>query len=89
MSLESAHIGIEFSHIFRVDEDKGFFRIQSNSDDVLDVFISQSGELFKITALLMEIFLIICNLDDKRNVKSFLEILAEDEWEHMSKMESF
>ncbi len=34
----------------------------------------------------MEIFLIISNLNDKRNVESFLHVFAEDERKHMPKM---
>ncbi len=84
MLLESANIGVHSSHILRIDKDKGLFRVKPQSQNVLNIFISQFSELSQITAILMEIFFVISDLNNEGNVKGLLKILVEDKREHVA-----
>ena len=78
MSLEPANIGIEVSHINRIETNECILRIEANGEDVLDILICEISKLFQISSLFMEVFFIVSNLDDKWYVECFLHVFAKD-----------
>ena len=88
MPLEPADVRVQLSHVLRVDKDEGLLRVQTDSYDVLDVLVGKSRELLKVAALLVEIFLIVGHLDHEGNVERLLQVLTEDERQHVPKMKS-
>lgn len=88
MPLEPADIRVQLPHVLRVDKDEGLLWVQTHSNDVLDVLVSKRRELLKVAALLVEILLIVGHLDHEGNVERLLQVLAEDERQHVSKMKS-
>lgn len=88
MFLHPHDIGVQRAHVLRVDEDKGFLWIISQSYDVLDILNSHALELLQVS-FFPEVLLVIGNLDDKRDIESVLEVLIENEGKHVAEMKSF
>lgn len=84
MALEDAHIRVHGSHIEWVQKNESFFWIKSDSQNILDVFICKISKLLKSSTIFMEVFFIISNLNDKRNVKCFLQVFTKDKRKHMA-----
>lgn len=93
ISLETTDIFVHDIHVFSVNENEGFFGVEAAGDDILDIvitvfsvdllfFLKNSGSLLSfyiyVSLTLVEIFLIICDLNDKRNIKRILQVFGED-----------
>ena len=88
MLLELQNVGVEILDVLYVRKDKGLLRIKTESDNILDVGDSHLNGLLKSILRSVEILLIVSNLDNYRNIESFLEVSGEDERNSVAQMES-
>jgi hypothetical protein len=89
MFLESSHIGIHMPNILGIQKNKGFLQIEAQSQNILDIFQAKSCVFRNIFIPFMEIFLIVGNLDNQRDIKGFLHVFSEHEGNQMAQMHSF
>ena len=89
MLLESTDIGVHDAHIPRIQDDESFFRVKAQGQNILDILVSHLGVFIQISSILMEVFLVVSYLNDEGHIKGFLHIFAEDEWKHVTQVQSF
>ena len=88
MLLESADVRVHVPDVLTVDENEGILRIETYGDYVLNVLISQFCELSDVFPLSPEeVFLVICNLDHQWHIEGILQVLVEDERDHVTQVQ--
>ncbi len=88
MLLEPTNIWIHCSHVFGVYKDESFFWVESQSQNVFNVLVCQLSEFIEVSPLLMKVFLVISHLNHKWHIKCLLEVLIEDERQHVPQVKS-
>lgn len=81
--MDLHNIGIHRAHILRIQEDKSLLGIIAKRNDILNVIIAHADEIV-VLAFFPEEFLIVGDLDYERHVEGLLEILVEDEGQHVA-----
>ncbi|KAH3684657.1 hypothetical protein WICPIJ_004373 [Wickerhamomyces pijperi] len=69
-----------------VGEDERVFRVETNGDDVLGVFLSEGSDVFDGELWLEEELLVIGQLDNQRSIKDVLQPFGEDERNQVAQM---
>jgi hypothetical protein len=59
-------------YILDIAENEGFLRVETESKDVFDVAFAHSNSLVKSQVVFVEVLLIICDLNNKRDIESLL-----------------
>ena len=90
--LDFDDVGIKFFDVFDVTKDESLFWVKTECDDVFNIVnahLDSSFRSFKFKLWTIYILLVICNLDNHRDVKSLLHVLTHDERNRVSKMKCF
>lgn len=92
MLLHSDHVRVQVLDVLDIRKDKGLFGVKAEGDDVLDVAETHRNRAlrsFKFQLGTVDVLLIVGDLDDDRQIERFLQPLTKDEWDSVTKMESF
>ena len=90
--LDFDDVGIKFFDVFDVTKDESLFWVKTECDDVFNIVnahLDSSFRSFKFKLWTIYILLVICNLDNHRDVKSLLHVLTHDEGNRVAKMKCF
>lgn len=82
MLLNFNYVGVQMLNVFHIGEDECFFWVETESNNVLNVVYAHGNcafWTFELKLWSVNIFLIVRDLDYEGNIKSFLQILCEDE----------
>ena len=91
MLLNFDNVRVHILDVVNVREDKGLFGVETKSKDVFDIVkahLDGSFGAFKLHLLFVDVFLVVCDLNNKRDVEDALEPLSENEGDAMSHVES-
>lgn len=83
MLLHLNHVCVHGSDVLGVEEHKGLLGVETESKDVFNVAEAHLGCTFlsvEVHVLVIQVLFVISDLDNKRNVKSLLEILRKHHW---------
>ena len=85
--LDFDNVRVQMLDVFDVGKDECFFWVKAESNNVFYVVYSHrhcAFWTFELKLWSVNIFLIIGDLDNERNVESFLQVLGEDEWDSVT-----
>ena len=77
MLLYFQYVWVEALNILAVTEDESLLWVESESDNVFDIAKTHLDGVFKEEFLLVDVLFVVCDLDDKRNIKHSLQVLRE------------
>jgi len=80
--LDTDDVGVEVLDVGDIGEDKSLCWVEAERDDVLDVVETHLNGALRTVQLKfrpVDVLLIVSDLDNKRHVKSVLQVLREDE----------
>ena len=81
MLLNANHIGVQMANVLSVVENECLLRVEAESNNIFDVVTRHlQGSLgaLKLKLRPVDVLLIISDLNHKRKVKNFLQILCEN-----------
>ena len=78
------YVWVQILNVVDIHKYESLLKVKTESDDVLDVVNCHFPDLFKLKFWPVQEFLIISYLDYDRDIKSFLEILAENKGDCMA-----
>jgi len=87
--LNFKNIWIQVLNVIAIAKNKGLCWIETKCNNILYVGYTHFPYFIQFKLLLIQELLVICNLNDKRNIKHPLKILCEDKWNGMTHMECF
>lgn len=88
--LNFDHVWVHVLDVIDVREDKGFLRVEAKSKNIFDIVethLDGSFGSFKLHLLLVDVFLVVSDLNDKRDVKDALEPLGKNEGDAVTHVE--
>lgn len=90
MFLDTENILVHMADVIAVRKDEGLFGVETKGQNVLDIILAHLERTFgsvKINFRLVNVFLIISDLNDKRNIEDPLQPLCENKWDAMTHVE--